>query len=253
MPKDLDDLTAPRAVLSMLPAWQEQLIEQILNAMTDYYCLPDKFEARKALLKEALVNACTAINKDLLKDASNNPPPSPEIYKNFVDQINAVLHDFDPHLELAYNPEFIAEMRATGKIISGKHAAKFDFSGGPPKEEIEKWNRYEQENPTTGNFGFIDYQGPAGVIPDNIGYVNISHLLDPQFGAGEVEDKYRMGPNALKRLHEVMAGFQGKEGIILDLSVTPYGGSLEMVQHIVSFFVPDGAPLATIHDNANSG
>jgi len=134
------------------------------------------------------------------------------------------------------------------KVKKGPRSAQFDFSDGPPKEEVEKWNKYEQDNPGTRNYGFIDYQGPSGVIPDNIGYINISHLIDPQLGAGESEEKYRMGPNAIKRLHAVMEGFREKEGIILDLSVTPYGGSPEMVQNIVSFFMPDGTTINTLHD-----
>lgn len=159
-----------------------------------------------------------------------------------------MLHKFDPHLALEYNPEFIEEMKTGGNVEKRGHSATFDISGGPPKEEIKKWNQYEQDNPTTRNFGFVDYQGPAGLIPDDIGYVNISHLIDPQEGASEVEDKYRMGPNAIKRLHEVMGELQKKEGIILDLSVTPYGGSPEMVRNIVSFFMPDHTPINTVHD-----
>ena len=195
-----------------IPKWQADLIDQILNAMNDYYCLPDKFAERRDELSSALTIKCKEINETLLNDASSGNPPSPEQYEAFISRLNEeVLHKFDPHLELEYNPEFIEEMKTGGNVEKRGHSATFDISGGPPKEEIEKWNQYEQDNPTTRNFGFVDYQGPAGLIPDDIGYVNISHLLDPQLGASEAQEKYRMGPNAIKRLHEVMGELQKKK------------------------------------------
>ena len=57
-----------------------------------------------------------------------------------------------------------------------------------------------------------------------------------------------MGSNAIKRLHDVMGKLRDKEAIILDLNVTTYGGSPEMVQHIVSFFMPNHTPINTVHD-----
>lgn len=320
---------------SGLPAWQFDLINQMLNSMHDFYCLPDKFEENKYHLKSILINKCKEINKTLLNDVSDNPPNSKETYTAFVDEINKALHSFDTHLELSYNPQFINEMETGNKIKLSNNSAKFDFSGGPPKEEVEKWNKYEEDNgydlalvsdadrnsgkiylkddvdglhyevigldkelkkgiipwdqlpksfprnpsdiiqlkgqakdeflstllehtskaehtpvknPNFRNFGFVDYMGPSGVIPKNIGYVNISHLIDPQLGAEEKEDKYRMGPNAIKRLHEVMGQLRDKEAIILDLSVTPFGGSPEMVQNIVSFFMPEHTLINTVHD-----
>ncbi|HAT8647497.1 TPA: hypothetical protein JA989_05010 [Legionella pneumophila] len=232
----------------ILPQWQIDLINQVLNTMDNYYCLPDKFSEKKEELKNALVIKCKEVNETILNDVTSRVLPSPEQYKELSSQLNEVLHNFDPHLELEYNPKFIEKMKTGNKVKPRDNSVIFDFSEGPPKEEIEKWNQYEQDNPNTRNFGFIDYQGPSGLIPDNIGYVNISHLIDPQLGASETEEKYRMGPNAIKRLHEVMNGLQKKEGIILDLSVTPYGGSPEMVQNIVSFFMPDDTPINTVHD-----
>jgi hypothetical protein len=231
-----------------LPKWQTDLIDQVLNAMNDYYCLPDKFAEKRDELRTALIIKCKEINETLLSETSTGALPLPEQYDGLTSQLNEVLHKFDPHLELEYAPKFIEEMKTGGNIEKRGYSATFDISGGPPKEEIERWNQYEQDNPTTRNFGFVDYQGPAGLIPDDIGYVNISHLLDPQLGASETEERFRMGPNAIKRLHEVMSELQKKEGIILDLSVTPYGGSPEMVQNIVSFFMPDGTPINTVHD-----
>jgi hypothetical protein len=231
-----------------LPAWQHNLINQILNSMKDFYCLPDKFDNKKELFKNQLINKCIELNKSLFNNQPNPMPVSEEQYKKFLGQINKILHRFDTHLELEYNPKFIAEMETNRKIKHGTDSAKFDFSGGPPKEEIAKWNAYEHENPTTRNYGFIDYQGADGVIPANIGYVNISHLIDPQLGASESEDKYKIGPNAIKRLHEVMRAMQKKEGIILDLSLTPFGGSPEMVQNIVSFFIPEKTLINIVHD-----
>ena len=232
---------------SDLPKWQSDLINQILNSMQDFYCVPDKFNEEKMSLETSLINKCKKINAELLSSASDRPP-SIENYTAFVNQLNVVLHDFDTHLELQYNPKFIDEMNKNNKVEKSHNSAKFNFSGGPPRDEVQKWNKYEEENPTTRNFGFVDYQGQAVVIPKNIGYINISHLIDPQLGADEKESKYRMGPNAIKRLHEVMRGFQDEDAIVLDLSVTPYGGSPEMVQNIVSFFVPEHTLINTVHD-----
>ncbi|MBA2651444.1 MAG: hypothetical protein H0U73_04145 [Tatlockia sp.] len=39
----------------LLPKWQTNLIQQILNATNDYYCLPKKFDLRKESLKFLLV------------------------------------------------------------------------------------------------------------------------------------------------------------------------------------------------------
>jgi hypothetical protein len=229
-----------------LPKWQRDLTNQILNTMSDFYCLPDKFDRKKEELKNQLINKFKEINKSLLKDEANIPPSTEEKYKNFVSQINRVLNNFDTHLGLEYNPQAIQEMKTN--IDKGKNSAKFNAGSGPPRDVIEGWNKFEEENPSTRNFGFVDYQGPSGIIPNNIGYVNISHLIDPQNGANEIENKYRLGPNAIKRLQEVMAGFQDKEGIVLDLSVTPYGGSPEMVQNILSYFIPEGTHYNTIRD-----
>lgn len=236
------------ADLSELPKWQSGLISQILNSVNDFYCLPEKFAANRNNLQNNLVNKCREFNRVNSIDVSAVPPDSQEIYLSFVSKINEALHDFDSHLELAYNPDFISQMTTADKIEQSGNSAKFNFSGGPPKEEVEKWNKYEEENPTFRNFGFVDYQGPAGVIPDNIGYVNISHLIDPQSGVDEMEDKYRLGPNAIKRLRYVMEQMRNKEAIILDLSVTPYGGYPEMVQNIVSYFMPEQTLINTIHD-----
>jgi hypothetical protein len=233
-----------------LPKWQSDLINQILNAMNDFYCLPDKFDTKKENFKKELINKCKDVNKSLFKDEPNSAPLTEENYKAFISKINEVLHNFDTHLGLEYNPEFIAQMKP--KVKEAEHSAKFNFDEGPPKEKLKEWNKTEKDNPKTANFGFIDYQGPAGVIPTNIGYVNIGYLIYPQEGADEINDEYRRGPNAIKRLHEVMSGFQGKEGIVLDLSVTPHGGSPEMVQNIVSFFMPEGTLINSMYDPMSS-
>ena len=165
------------AAIEELPKWQSDLINQILNSMHDFYCIPNKFEEKRNDLEHNLKKKCKEINETILIDVSDRPPDSQEIYTAFVNQINEALHDFDPHLELKNNPQFIEEMIKENKIDLSNNSAKFNFSGGPAKEKIEEWNKFEEENPTFRNFGFVDYQGPSGVIPDNIGYVNISHLI----------------------------------------------------------------------------
>lgn len=232
-----------------LPQWQTDLINQILNATNDYYCLPDKFDKNKERLKIELTNKCMEIKEHFLKDGSENPPSTEEGYKILVSEINDILHGFDSHLELAYDPQFIAQMQSEKRVAKDLNSAQFNLSGGSPTdEELREWNLSEIANPTTSNYGFIDYQGPDGVIPDTIGYVNISYLISPKEGAEKKDVACQRGPNAIKRLNTVMEGFQEKKGIILDLNVTKHGGSPEMVNHIVSFFTPKGTLINTTHN-----
>ena len=237
----------------LLPQWQTDLINQIINATNDYYCLPAKIDKSKEDLKIELINKCMEINETFLKDGSDSPLKMEEDYKILISKINDILHGFDTHLELAYDPEFITQMQNEKRVVKNLNSAKFNLSGGSPTEkQLMEWDLSERTNPTTSNYGFIDYQGSDDVIPDNIGYVNISYLINPKEGAEKDNVGCHRGPNALIRLNTVMEGFREKQGIILDLSVTKHGGSPEMVKHIVSFFIPQGTLINTIHNRVTN-
>ncbi|MBA2651443.1 MAG: hypothetical protein H0U73_04140 [Tatlockia sp.] len=131
------------------------------------------------------------------------------------------------------------------------NSAKFNLSGGSPTEEqLIEYNNTEINNPTTANYGFIDYQGPEGLIPDNIGYVNISYLINPLEGADKTNEKCHRGPGAIKRLNDILKSFQQKQGIIIDLSLSEHGGNPAMVQQIVSYFIPEGTLINTIYNRS---
>lgn len=71
-----------------IPKWQADLIDQVLNAMNDYYCLPDKFSERRNELSSALIIKCKEINETLLSDESSGHPPSPEQYEGLISRLN---------------------------------------------------------------------------------------------------------------------------------------------------------------------
>lgn len=241
----------------LLPSWQSDLINRIFSAASHFYCLPEKLSGNNEMaFKSALVETFKGLNAGFPDESSYvDKPATPEQYKLFSEEINKTLHDFDSHLELDYRPEFIAEMKGNQKI--NYEAGKFDFGGGPSAEELVKWNQYEVDHPER-NFGFINE--PGRQLPLTIGYLKVSHLLDPQlgaekdeFGAYKLPPECRMGPNAIDRLNHVMAEMQGKKGIVLDLSGTKFGGSLEMVQRIVSFFVKQKGLLLNEVDDRLAG
>jgi len=243
------------AELSKLPQWQSDLINQVFNAMKDYYCLPQKlagnneyefkialietFKKLKAEDQERLESfkALTPLSYDDTENTDESTPTrkptSANEYAVYLNAINKTLENFDSHLRLQYNSKFIAE-RKSDEIVKGEHSAKFNLGSGPPQEELLEMNTFRSKPEI--NYGFIS-QPKRGSIPDDIGYIKIDCLLDPQLGANEKEEKYRIGPNAIKAANEAMKKLVGKKGIIIDLRDAEEGGSPEMVQHLISFFI----------------
>lgn len=220
---------------SDLPKWQDDLINQICNIMGNYYCLPKKFSRKKQNFKLSLIDAFKKINN---KQPPKTAEPSlKEEYQIYIDAINKALGNFDPHLEIEYNKEFIAEREKNKQIVKDeeKHTAKFDFGEGPPQKVLLEMNEYRGRRDV--NYGFIDRPNETTIIPKEIGYIKINCLLPPDLGAKENEEKYQVGPNAVKALNEEMRKLSGKKAIIIDLRDAPEGGSPEMVQYIVSFFI----------------
>lgn len=230
-----------------LPAWQTDLINQICNAMRSYYCLPKKFSQREQNLKQSLANTFKKINSGMSK--FSEVPHSKEEYQLYIDAINKILGEFDPHLEIEYNKDFIAERKKNEQIVEDreKHTAKFYFGEGPPQKVLLEMNEYRGRPDV--NYGFIDRPDETTIIPKEIGYIKINCLLPPDLGANENEEKYQVGPNAVEALNEEMRKLSGKKAIIIDLRDALEGGSPEMVQYIVSFFIKQkGMPINEIDD-----
>lgn len=220
-----------------LPAWQADLIDQIANAMKNFYCLPKKFAEHEVDFRRSLAKAFIAIN-DSHSPIKDSRPSTQEEYQIYVDMINRALGEFDPHLEIKYDSNFIDYMEKNNKIEKNREnrTAKFDFGSGPPKEELLAMNSYRGKPEI--NYGFITKPTEDITIPADIGYLKINFLLHPKVGAAaENEKEYRVGPNAIDALYKAMKGMEGKKGIIIDLRDAPEGGFPEMVERIISFFI----------------
>ena len=210
--------------------WQTDLVNQVFNALTDFYSDPHK------------------LNKDdfemSLAEVFNQFPDKPETaqqYKIFLDAVNKKLEAFDSHLHLEFRPEFIAE-RKEDEIARSAHSARF-ILGDPPKE----WLRagVEGQSLPENNYGFIST--PPKAIPSDVGYLKITRLIGPSMGALEAEEEYQLGPNAKKAATAALEQLSEKKAIILDLRDAPEGGDPEMEQYIVSHFMQQhkGMTLST--------
>lgn len=239
-------------VITGLPAWQDDLINQICNALDNYYCLPDKFTEKKEAFRQSLVDTFKKINAQQSSKTSNEPT-SKDAYQIYIDEINKALDRFDPHLEIEYNKDFIAERVEEKQIVKDteKHTAKFDFGSGPPQEVLLEMNEYRGK--PNVNYGFIDRPDEAIDIPKDIGYIKINCLLPPDLGADEKENKFQVGPNAVKALNKIMRESENKKAMIIDLRDAPEGGSPEMVQYIVSFFIQQKGMIINEIDDRLTG
>ncbi|MDP1573795.1 MAG: serine hydrolase [Coxiellaceae bacterium] len=201
--------------------WQTDLINQVFNALTDFYCDPEKLN--KAALENSLADIFAQFP---------DKPETKEQYKLFLDEVNKKLKQFDSHLELGFEPEFIAE-RQGNEIVRSAHSARFDLREAPPSKE---WlhDRVEWESKPEINYGFVS-QSPAS-IPDDVGYLKINHLIDPSSGENESEE-YQLGPNATKAATAALQKLAGKKAIILDLRESKQGGDPDMVQYVISHFM----------------
>lgn len=232
-----------------LPAWQMDIINQIQQAMSHYYCLPDKFSEKQAEFRQALIDTFREIN-------SKQPPKQPsskEEYQVYLEAINKTLAIFDPHLEIEYNKEFIQERGKEGQIVKDteRQVAKFDFGSGPPQSVLLEMNEFRGN--LKNNYGFQSTPDETTAIPANIGYIKINCLLDPDLGAKEKEEKYRVGPNAVNALNEAMKKMVGKKAVIIDLREALEGGSPEMVKYIVSFFIEQKGKVINVIDDRLAG
>ncbi|MDX1901151.1 MAG: S41 family peptidase [Gammaproteobacteria bacterium] len=228
-----------------IPQWQSDLIQQILNGLEAYYCLPEKFQQNKRNIEEALVEQFRILNQQN-PDAFFEPPNSKETWEIYLHSMNSTLEKFDPHLHLQYDAKFLQNaVDSEVKVERDGDSAKFNFGEGPPPHELERMNTFREKL----NYGFTTTPEEKIEVPDNIGYLKISCLLDPRDGANLDDGKYQLGPNAVKRLNEIMQSFRNKKGIIIDLRDAPEGGSPEMVQYIISFFIEEKNKLINTIEN----
>jgi len=102
--------------------------------------------------------------------------------------------------------------------------------GSVPYDEILSVSDEEAIESITGHVR------PKQDIPSSLGYLKINNLIDPSYGKN-LSEEYQFGPNAIKKLNEIMETFEDKDGVILDLRKAPEGGSPEMVEYLISFFI----------------
>ena len=126
-----------------LPQWQIDLINQVFNAMKDYYCLPANISGNnEQIFKNSLTETFKKVNATFEeKTAYTEKPTSKEAYKVFLDEINKTLENFDSHLHIEYNHTFIAE-RKSSEIVKGTNSARFDFGSGPPRDVLLEMNTF---------------------------------------------------------------------------------------------------------------
>ncbi len=226
---------ASNASMNNISEWQINLVNQVIHALRNYYCLPDKFSAHENDFKKSLIEAFAQINKG--HNNSSKLPSSKEEYQPYLDALNIAMQKFDPHLDIEYGKEFISDRKRLNQLSqsSNNNAARFDFGDGPPQSVLSEINEFRGR--PTNNYGFINTPRDNVEIPDNIGYIKIDVLIDPQLGIKEKDKNLRVGPNAMAALDNAMKNLVGKEAIIIDLRDAPEGGSPEMVQSIVSYFI----------------
>ena len=210
--------------------WQTDLVNQVFNALTDFYS-----ETQKLNKDEFEISLTEVFNR------FPNKPETAEQYKIFLDALNKKLEEFDSHLHLEFRPEFIAE-RKEDEIARSPHSARF-ILGDPPREWLREG--VEAQSLPENNYGFVST--PPKAIPSDVGYLKISRLIGPSLGALETEEEYQLGPNAKKAATTALQQLVGKKAIILDLRDALEGGDPEMEQYIVSHFMQQhrGMTLST--------
>lgn len=242
---------SPRAAMTNIPEWQMNLVNQVIHALRNFYCLPDKFLQNEKGFEKSLIKAFVALNQQQHNYAK--PPSSKEEYQPYLDVMNKAMQKFDPHLHIEYGKEFISDRKRLNQLLqnSQNNAARFDFGDGPPPALLAEMNEFRGR--PSNNYGFLVKPKEDVVIPDNIGYLKIDVLIDPQLGCKEVDGNMRVGPNAMAALNNAMKNMVGKEAIIIDLRDAEEGGSPEMVQNIVSYFIAQKGMVINEIDDRMTG
>ncbi|MCX7124891.1 MAG: hypothetical protein NTU49_03895, partial [Gammaproteobacteria bacterium] len=75
--------------------WQTDLVNQVFNALTDFYS-----ETQKLNKDEFEISLTEVFNR------FPNKPETAQEYKIFLDAVNKKLEEFDSHLHLQFRPEF---------------------------------------------------------------------------------------------------------------------------------------------------
>lgn len=204
-------LPIPKYEKTML---EKDLISQLISALKNFYCLPDRLPDLERLLIKKF-------------DKINIKPITQENSEDFLDAVNKTLNEFDPHLELKHAPDFIREKKQElDGIIKEDNSWKFRI-GNPPLAILEKMNNFRGSDEQ--NYGFILTPPDQVTIPDDVGYLKINYALDISLPL--------VGDNAKKAATNAMEALKGKEKIIIDLRNVNEGGSPEMIQYLVSFFI----------------
>lgn len=122
--------------MNNIPEWTINLVNQIIHALRNYYCLPDKFSAYEIDFKKSLIEAFDESNKRLHN--SSKPPSSKEEYQPYLDALNKAMQQFDSHLAIGYGKEFISDRKRLNQFSQNKlnNTARFDFGDGPPPSDL---------------------------------------------------------------------------------------------------------------------
>lgn len=218
----------------ILPAWQSSLVDQIVKATRNYYYDPAKFkDAKEQEFRSFLIENIKILNVESPQFLSSNLSAAEKT--DFAKKVNELLTKFDPHLILAYNPEACAWMAdKISSIEKDSHRITLNFDPEVlGQERLTKNHPWWKEH----NYGFTEtVEGNSQSIPRDIGYVRITDFPDPRWGLEEKED--RIGLEAQKKALAIMDSFRNKRAIVIDLRDS-HGGSPEMVEHLISFFIKE--------------
>lgn len=213
-----------------VPLWQQEIISNVISALRAYYCLFD--EGKLKQLEADLTKAVYAYNISLQVLAP--PKPTSEMdYQPYLEVLNSVLEEFDSHCHLAYAHDFLAEHKPS-EIIKDDKSARLNL-GYPPLHVLEQMNTFRGR--PDQNYGFSNIPPTNVVLPADVGYLKMNYSLDSHLGEDQKDDKYRVGPHAIEAATHALAKLQGKKRIIIDLRNVEEGGSPEMIQFIISFFM----------------
>ena len=213
--------------------WQLQLIDQVISALISYYCLTDSSTVDKIQrLEVKMIDCLNKYNASLHEDLLEKPI-SEDGYRAYLALINRELEAFDSHCHLEYANAFLSTLEPDN-VVKGSRSARFDL-GPPPLHILQQMNEFR--GTSEQNYGFSNSPPMGRSVPNDVGYLKINYSLDPRLGEEEKDSKYRLGPNAVSAATSALSELKNKRKIVIDLRNVEEGGSPEMIQYIVSFFI----------------
>lgn len=216
-----------------LPTWQATLISQIVASLKLNYVLPEKLPEN---LSELMISK--------FKDRFLTPDYATEEgvvdKKQFANDVTEILRKLinDDHLLLSFEQEKIAKNKAhiisKGKLPEDRGLNECVKNGELTDEEREERKRRELEF-VENKCGIHDPRGiDVGRVPENIGYIGLDFMADAE-----------IFPIVREKVCQAILSVQDKDAVIIDLRNNG-GGAPTGVQHLLSFFLPEGTHINTI-------